>query len=99
LRFNHFQVRATICLVMEKCNINMERERNAFRNEESVKPISECEICSDLADRAFEAKQPSAMGEIASSFLSHVIKDHTGELMAVLAEKYIPIFTKKREMR
>jgi hypothetical protein len=77
----------------------MERERNVFGDDKSVKPISECEICSDLADKAFEAKQPSVMGEIASNFLSHVIKDHTGELMAVLAEKYIPIFTKKREMR
>ena len=74
-------------------------ERNVYGDDKSVKPISDCEICSDLADKAFEAKQPTVMGEIASSFLSHVIKGDTGELMAVLTEKYIPIFTKKRAMR
>ena len=74
-------------------------ERNIYGDDAAVKPISECETCADLADKAFEAKQPQIMGEIASSFLNHVIKDHTGELMAVLAEKYIPIFTKKRAMR
>jgi len=74
-------------------------ERNIYGDDAAVKPISECETCADLADKAFEAKQPQIMGEVASSFLNHVIKDHTGELMAVLAEKYIPIFTKKRAMR
>jgi len=74
-------------------------ERNIYGDDKTVKPVSECDTCADLADKAFEAKQPAIMSEIASSFLNHMIKEHTGELMAVLAEKYIPIFTKKRAMR
>jgi hypothetical protein len=63
------------------------------------KPIAECEICSDLADQAFEATEPSVIGEVAAKFLQHVIGSHTAELLAVLAEKYVPIFTKKRALR
>jgi hypothetical protein len=32
-------------------------------------------------------------------FLNHVVRDHTGELLSVLAEKYLPIFMNKRAMR
>lgn len=62
-------------------------------------PIELCDICADLADQAFEANQPSVMGEIASRFLNHVIKDHTSELLRVLAEKYVPVFMKRRALR
>jgi len=65
---------------------------------EKVRPISECEICSDLADRAFESG-PAELNEIALKFLSHVIQNHTEEVLAVLAEKYVPIFMAKRAMR
>jgi hypothetical protein len=72
---------------------------NPFGDDRKVRSIAECEVCADLADRAFEANRPSVMGEVASKFLEHVIKNHTGELMAVLAEKYIPVFVNKRAMR
>jgi len=62
-------------------------------------PVSECETCSDLADKAFEASRPSVVGEIASEFLAHMVHAHTSELMTLLAEKYVPIFMKKRSLR
>ena len=63
-----------------------------------VKSIPECEVCSDLADRAFESG-PTDLNEIATKFLTHVIQSHTEELLAVLAEKYVPMFMAKRAMR
>ena len=60
--------------------------------------ISDCDICIDLADKAFEADQ-TEIGEIVLEFLNHVIRQHTVELLAVLAEKYGPIFMSKRAMR
>lgn len=62
------------------------------------KPIAQCEKCSDLADRAFEAG-PTDLNDVAVLFLNHVISDHTGELLQILAEKYVPIFMSKRAMR
>jgi len=67
--------------------------------ESKTRPIADCEVCADLADKAFEATKPSMMGEIATAFLDHVIKNHTGELLSLLAEKYVPIFMNKRAMR
>ena len=52
---------------------------------EKVRTISECEICSDLADRAFESG-PTELNEIALKFLAHVIQNHTEEVLAVLAD-------------
>ena len=60
--------------------------------------IPECEVCSDLADRAFESG-PAELNEIAVKFLTHVIQNHTEEVLALLAEKYVPIFMAKRAMR
>ncbi len=61
--------------------------------------IPDCDICNDLADKAFEAQDQNRLGEIATAFLNHVISHHTAELMAVLAEKYGPIFMSKRALR
>ncbi len=63
-----------------------------------ARTIADCEACSDLADRAFESG-PAELNKIAVKFLTHVIHDHTDELMALLAEKYVPIFMAKRAMR
>ena len=64
-----------------------------------VTPISECDICIDLADQAFESSNETDVGKIAVRFLEHVMNEHTGEVMSVLAEKYGPIFMTKRSMR
>ena len=63
-----------------------------------IKTIPECDVCSDLADRAFESG-PAELNEIALKFLTHVIQNHTEELLSLLAEKYVPIFMAKRAMR
>ncbi len=64
-----------------------------------VVPISECGKCADLADQAFESGTEVEIGKIAVRFLEHVVNEHTGEVMSVLAEKYGPIFMSKRAMR
>lgn len=61
-------------------------------------PIVKCQTCADIADRAFTSEQDE-MGEIATAFLNHVVQNHTGELLGVLAERYGPVFLAKREMR
>ena len=64
-----------------------------------VVPISECDTCTDLADQAFESGSEAEIGKVAVKFLEHVIREHPGEVMSVLAEKYGPIFMTKRAMR
>ena len=64
----------------------------------NVVPISNCETCADIADRAFESR-PGEIGKIAVDFLNHVMQNHTEEVLAVLAERYAPVFLAKRSMR
>jgi hypothetical protein len=64
----------------------------------AAKLIPECDVCMDLADRAFDA-EPSKRGETIVAFLNHVIHEHTGELLTLLAEKYGPVFMARRSMR
>lgn len=61
-------------------------------------PIVKCQVCADIADKAFESGQ-DRMGEVATEFLNHVMENHAGELLGVLAERYGPVFLAKREMR
>jgi ATP-dependent Lon protease len=75
-----------------------EKQLKALKRLAKVDPISECEKCLELADKAFDS-DPSFRAEIAVEFLNHVVRDHTGELLALLAEKYLPIFMNKRSMR
>jgi ATP-dependent Lon protease len=81
-----------------KVSILFDRQLNALRKLAKVEPISECEKCLELADKAFDS-DPSLRAEIAVSFLNHIVREHTGELLALLAEKYLPIFMNKRSMR
>jgi ATP-dependent Lon protease len=75
-----------------------EKQLKALKKLAKVEPIAECERCLELADKAFDS-DPNARAEIAVQFLNHVVRDHTGELLALLAEKYLPIFMNKRAMR
>lgn len=75
-----------------------EKQLKALKKLAKVEPISECEKCLELADKAFDS-DPSLRAEIAVQFLNHVVRDHTGELLGLLAEKYLPIFMSKRSMR
>ena len=61
-------------------------------------PIVKCQTCADIADKAFESG-PERLGHVGTEFLNHVMEDHTGELLGVLAERYGPVFLAKREMR
>jgi ATP-dependent Lon protease len=75
-----------------------EKQLKALKKLARVDPISECEKCLELADKAFDS-DPNSRAEIAVQFLNHVVRDHTGELLALLAEKYLPVFMNKRAMR
>lgn len=75
-----------------------DKQLKALKKLAKVDPISECEKCLELADKAFDS-DPSFRAEIAVQFLNHVVRDHTGELLGLLAEKYLPIFMNKRAMR
>ena len=75
-----------------------DKQLKALKKLSKIDPISECERCLELADKAFDS-DPSFRAEIAVQFLNHVVRDHTGELLALLAEKYLPVFMNKRAMR
>ena len=83
---------------LEKVSKLFERQLAAMRKAANVDMISECDKCLELADRAFEA-DPGKRAEIAVTFLNHVVLEHTGELLSLLAEKYGPIFLNKRSLR
>lgn len=76
----------------------LEKQLVSIRKAVKVESISQCEKCIELADRAFDS-DPTRRSEIAVSFLNHVVQDHTGELLALLAEKYGPIFLNRRSLR
>jgi len=75
-----------------------DEQLEALKKSLQVKPISECETCLELADKAFESA-PQDGAKIAAQFLNHIVQEHTGELLGVLAEKYGPIFMAKRSLR
>jgi len=69
-----------------------------LRSAPQTTSITECPTCNDLADKAFE--MGAARGrEVAREFLAHVVKAHSDELLAVLAEEYGPAFLRKRALR
>lgn len=79
-------------------NKHFDRELEALRSMAETKPIPECEICADLADKAFDADE-EARAEAIVQLLNHMVGIHTTELLNVLAEKYGPTFMKRRELR
>ena len=83
---------------LEKVSKVFEKHLTALRELTKVENISECETCLELADRAFES-EPSRRGEIALEFLNHVVQKHTGELLGLLAERYGPVFMRKRALK
>jgi ATP-dependent Lon protease len=62
------------------------------------KPIVDCPTCIDLTDRAFDA-EPAVRGELIVDFLNHVVSNHTAEILGILAERYGPMFMKRRSLR
>jgi ATP-dependent Lon protease len=62
------------------------------------KTILECTTCMDLADRAFELG-PDSSGDLPREFLDHVIREHAGELLGLLAERYGPEFMRRRALK
>lgn len=83
---------------LKKVNKHFKRQLSELRKIVDVKPIPECEACTDLADRAFDSDS-TVRGEVILEFLNHVISVHTGELLNLLAEKYGPTFLGKRALR
>jgi ATP-dependent Lon protease len=83
---------------LQKVSRLFEEQLARLRQLVAAKLIPECDVCMDLADRAFDA-EPNKRGETIAAFLNHVIHEHTGELLTLLAEKYGPVFMARRSMR
>jgi ATP-dependent Lon protease len=83
---------------LKKVSKLLDEQLVTLRKAVKTEPISRCEKCMELADSAFES-DPTRRAEIAVSFLNHVVRDHPGELLALLAEKYGPIFLNRRSLR
>ncbi len=83
---------------LEKVSKHFERQLAALKELANVKTILECETCMELADRVFES-EPNRRGEIASEFLSHVVQEHPGELLGLIAEKYGLAFMTRRALK
>ncbi|MCZ6647621.1 MAG: LON peptidase substrate-binding domain-containing protein [Thaumarchaeota archaeon] len=83
---------------LRKVNGLFEKQLASLRSAAEIITIPECDTCQELADDAFDS-DASRRGEIAVKFLNHIAQNHTGELLALLAEKYGPTFLRKRALR
>ncbi len=83
---------------LQKVSVLFEKQLEALKGAVEADMIPECETCGELAEKAFESDSEE-VGRVISMFLGHVVRDHTGELLALLAEKYGPIFMMKRALR
>jgi ATP-dependent Lon protease len=83
---------------LQKVSRLFEKQLEALKGVMDADMIPECETCAELAEKAFDSNSED-VGRVISMFLSHVVRDHTGELLALLAEKYGPIFMMKRALR
>ncbi len=83
---------------LQKVSRLFEKQLEALKGAMEADMIPECETCAELAEKAFDSDSEE-VGRVISMFLSHVVRDHTGELLALLAEKYGPIFMMKRALR
>jgi len=81
-----------------KINKLFERHLSALKELVKVKQIPECETCAELADKALES-EPIRRGEIALEFLNHVVQKHPDELLGLLAERYGPVFLRRRALK
>ena len=79
-------------------NKHFDRELETLRSMVEAKAIMECEICADLADKAFDAEE-DVRAEAIVQLLNHMVGNHTAELLNVLAEKYGPAFMRRRSLR
>jgi len=83
---------------LEKVHRLFEKQLNDLRKMAKTTSILECPTCMDLADKAFEAG-PAAGGRLAREFLDHVAKEHSEELLALIAERYGPAFMRRRALK
>ncbi len=83
---------------LQKVSKLFEKQLEALKGAMESDMIPECETCAELAEKAFDSDSEE-VGRVISMFLSHVVRDHTGELLALIAEKYGPIFMMKRALR
>jgi len=83
---------------LKKVNKLFEKQLSDLRGSSRASIILDCATCIELADRAFEAGDKGGE-KVAREFLSHVVRDHPGELLALLAEKYGPAFLSRRALR
>jgi len=75
-----------------------ERQLGELRQLAERKTIPECSTCIDLADKALELGLNQS-GDVTREFLDHVVREHSDELLALLAERYGPVFLRRRALK
>ncbi len=83
---------------LKKVNTLFDKQLVSLRSAKEIITIPECDTCQSLADDAFDS-DATRRGEIGVKFLNHIAQHHTGELLALIAEKYGPTFLRKRALR
>jgi ATP-dependent Lon protease len=83
---------------LDKVSKLFERRLVELKKSSRAKTIPECVTCMDLADKAFELG-PTRSAEVVKEFLDHVVLEHPGEVLTLIAERYGPMFLKRRAMR
>jgi len=75
-----------------------EKQLNNLKRLSKTRTILDCPVCIELADKAFELG-PSGAARAASEFLDHVTREHTDELLGLIAERYGPAFMRRRALK
>jgi ATP-dependent Lon protease len=83
---------------LEKIHVFFERQLSNLKKTARTPSILECTTCMDLADKAFEAGPVGGM-KVARELLDHVAKEHSDELLGVIAERYGPAFMRRRALK
>ncbi len=74
------------------------RMSTTSENDVKRKAILLCDTCTDLADRSLESDSKHVDSAV-SEFLTHLIHNHSDEVMMLITDKYIPTLMSKRALR
>ena len=83
---------------LTKVNRLFEKQLSNLKRLADTTSILQCNTCLDLADRAFELG-PGGGAEVAKEFLDHVAREHSDELLGLIAERYGPAFMRRRALK
>ncbi len=83
---------------IRKVRAYLKEQVNSLKSGWGGSQISECEVCDDFAERAYEAP-PLQRFEIGRKFLEHAVERHPDEVLGVVLQRYGPYFAERRALR